>query len=205
MEVMKSKYGLLGTGIVIGVALMLVGWQIVQGSYQYQGSLIETPLPAADFELINQDGDPYRLSEQRGQIVLIFFGYTHCPDVCPLSLADYRAIKAQLGEQAGQVEYLFITVDPERDTPERMKIYVTSFDPDFTGLSGSMKALEKVWSSYGVYRAKVETGSASGYTMDHTARMYLIDPSGNWRLTYPFGFEVEKVVADLQHMLREEN
>jgi protein SCO1/2 len=200
---MKTRFGLLGIGIVIGVALMLVGWQIVQQSYRYQGSLIENPQPAPDFELTDQRGNSFPLSEQRGRLVLMFFGYTNCPDVCPLTLAEYREIKSQLGEQASQVEFVFITVDPERDTPARMNDYVSSFDPTFVGLSGEMADLEKVWSDYWVYRAKVETGSASGYAMDHTARMYLVDANGNLRLTYPYGFEVEKIVSDLRHMLRE--
>ncbi|HWQ83906.1 MAG TPA: SCO family protein, partial [Anaerolineales bacterium] len=148
---------------------------------------------------------PYQLSAQSGKAVLMFFGYTNCPDVCPLTLAEYRQIKADLGSQAARVEFVIVTVDPERDTPERMLSYVGSFDSEFIGLSGSMADLEKVWADYWIYRAKVETGSASGYAMDHTARMYLIDPAGNLRLTYPYGFEVEKIVADLQHMLREAN
>ena len=188
---------------MVGLALMLVGWQIVQQSYRYQGSLIEHPQPAPDFTLTDQSGSPFHLSEQRGQIVLMFFGYTNCPDVCPLTLAEYREIKSQLGEKADQVEFVVITVDPERDTPERMQAYVSSFDPAFIGLSGDLAEMEKVWSGYWVYRAKVETGSASGYAMDHTARMYLIDRAGDLRLTYPYGFEVEKIVADLEHMLRE--
>lgn len=202
---MKSRFGLLGIGVVIGVALMLVGWQIVQQSYRYQGSLIENPQPAPDFVLMDQNGDMFQLSEQHGKLVLLFFGYTHCPDVCPLTLAEYREIKSRLGEKASQVEFVFITVDPERDTPERMKIYVDGFDPGFLGLSGEMAMMEKVWSNYWVYRAKVETGSAGGYAMDHTARMYLVDSKGDLRLTYPYGFEVEKIVTDLEHMLREVN
>ena len=191
--------------MVIGLALMLAAWQISQQSYRYQGSLIENPEPAPDFVLTDQHGDPYQLAEQRGRLVLLFFGYTHCPDVCPLTLAEYREIKSRLGEQASQVEFIFITVDPERDTPERMYRYVNGFDPDFVGLSGDIAEMESVWSDYWVYRAKVETGSASGYAMDHSARMYLIDARGDLRLTYPYGFEIEKIVSDVQHLLREVN
>lgn len=202
---MKTRFGFLGVGIVVGIALMLVGWQIAQRSYRYQGSLIDPPLAAPDFALNDQSGSTFRLSDQRGKIVLIFFGYTNCPDVCPLTMANYRQIKSELGAQAEKVEFVLITVDPERDTPERLQGYVSSFDPQIIGLSGSLDEMQTVWESFGVYRAKVETGSASGYAMDHSARMYLIDPAGNWRLTYPYGFENEKIIADLQHLLREAN
>ena len=84
----------------------------------------------------------------------MFFGYTNCPDVCPLTLAEYREIKSRLGEKADQVEFVFITVDPDRDTPERMQAYVGSFDPAFIGLSGNLAEMEKVWSGYWVYRGK---------------------------------------------------
>lgn len=200
---MKTKYGLLGIGIVLGLALMLVGWKVLAQPYTYQGSLIDPPVPAADFQLNNQHGEPFRLSDQRGKTVLIFFGYTHCPDVCPVALSEFRQVKKQLGDLADQVEFVFITVDPERDTADVLGQYLANFDPTFIGLSGTPDQMEPVYKSYGVYHEKTETGSASGYLVDHTARMYVIDSQGNWRLTYPFGMEVEKQVEDLVHLLQE--
>jgi protein SCO1/2 len=200
---MKMNYRLLGIGIVLGLAMMLVGWRVLAQPYKYQGSLIDPPAPAADFQLTTQHGEVFRLSEQRGKIVLIFFGYTHCPDVCPVSLSEFKQIKNQLGDLADQVEFVFITVDPERDTAEYLGQYLANFDPTFIGLSGTPEQLEPVYKSYGVYHQKVETGSAAGYLVDHTARMYIIDAQGNWRLTYPFGMEVEKQVEDLVHLLRD--
>ncbi len=200
---MKTKYGLLGIGIVLGLALMLVGWKVLAQPYTYQGSLIDPPVPAADFQLNDQHGKPFKLSEQRGKTVLIFFGYTHCPDVCPVSLSEFKQIKKQLGDQADQVEFVFITVDPERDTADVLGQYLANFDPAFIGLSGTPDQMEPVYKSYGVYHEKTEAGSASGYLVNHTARMYVIDSQGNWRLTYPFGMEVEKQVEDLVHLLQE--
>ncbi len=121
---------------------------------------------------------PFRLSDQKGQIVLLFFGYTHCPDVCPVTLSHFKQIKADLGDQADQVRFVFITVDPERDTADQLSQYLPNFDPDITGLTGSRQSLESVWKSYGVYQAKQEVGSAAGYLVDHTARTYLIDQQG---------------------------
>lgn len=190
-------------GVIIGLALILVGWQIYDLTYTYQGSLIDPPLPAADFELIDQNGQPFRLSKQRGRVVLMFFGYTNCPDVCPVTLTEFKQVKQQLGKSAEDVSFVFISVDPERDTRERVKLYMNNFDSTFIGLTGDRAALEPVWKSYGVYQAQQDTGSAAGYLVDHTARVYAIDTQGNWRLTYPFGMEVEKMIADVAHLLRE--
>ena len=200
---MKTKYGLLGIGIVLGLALMLVGWKVLEQPYTYQGSLIDPPVPASDFQLNDQHGQSFRLSDQRGKTVLIFFGYTHCPDVCPVTLSEFKQIKQQLGDLANRVEFVFITVDSERDTAEVLGQYLANFDPVFIGLSGTPDQMEPVYKSYGVYHQKTETGSAAGYLVDHTAIMYVIDSNGNWRLTYPFGMDVEKQVADLVHLVKE--
>jgi protein SCO1/2 len=198
-----SKYLMLGIGVVFGLALVLAAWFLFGQNYTYQGVLIDPPAPAVDFELIDQNGNNFRLSEQEGQIVLIFFGYTHCPDVCPVTLSEYKRIKEGLKEQADSVEFVYITVDPERDTPERLKTYLDFFDPSFIGLSGDRQALEDVWAAYGVYTKKQDTGSAAGYLIDHTARTYLVDQNGSWRLNYPFGMETEKIVEDIQHLLKD--
>lgn len=200
---MKSKIGLMVAGIFIGLALVLAAWNYFQGSYTYQGSLIDPPMPAADFELTDQNGTTFRLSEQQGKVVLIFFGYTHCPDVCPVTLAEFSQIKKRLGDLAGNVEFVFITVDPERDTQEQIKKYVANFDPQFIGLTGSQAQMEPIWKDYFIYQQKQESGSAAGYLVDHTARVYAIDAQGNLRLTYPFGMETTKLVQDVEHLVRE--
>ena len=133
---------------------------------------------------------------------MIFFGYTHCPDVCPVTLSEFKQIKQQLRDKASGVEFVFITVDPERDTPDVLARYVPSFDPSFIGLTGSAAELQSVYKSYGVYAQKQEDDGQGNYSMDHTARTYLVDQQGNWRLTYPFGIEVSQVVDDLDHLLQ---
>ena len=197
-----KKYNLIAIGVVLGLVLVLVAWQIDERNYSYQGSLIEPPVHAADFSLRDQAGNTFRLSDQKGRVVLIFFGYTHCPDVCPVTLSEYKQIKQNLGDKAEQVSFLFVTVDPERDTMEQIQAYLPNYDPDFIGLTGTRDELEPVWSAYGVYQAKREAASAGGYLVDHTARIYLVDPMGNWKLTYPFGTEVGNIVNDIQHVLR---
>jgi protein SCO1/2 len=199
-----AKYGIVLIGVVIGLALTLAaGWLYLDQNYTYKGALIDPPAPAADFVLNDQHGEPFRLSDQRGKVVLIFFGYTHCPDVCPVTLSEYKQIKASLGEKADQVRFVFISVDPERDTRQRVGDYVANFDPGITGLTGERLALEPVWKSYGVYAARQELGSAAGYLVDHSARMYLIDPQGNWRLNYAFGMDANGIVQDILHLLRQ--
>lgn len=195
---MKMRFWVVG--LLFGVVIALAG---CSGSYVYQGSLIDPPAPAADFALTDQHGQPFRLSDQQGKVVLIAFGYTNCPDVCPLTLANFKEIKAELKDQVGEVQFAFVTIDPERDTQERLQAYIGSFDPEFIGLSGDMSDLESVWKSYGVYRSKRDTGSASGYAMDHTSRLYTIDKSGNLRLTFPFDMDQMAVASDLRHLAQE--
>jgi len=190
--------------LVLGiVAAAVVGITLAMSRpYQYKGSLIEPPMPAPDFSLRQGTGETFTLSEQKGSVALLFFGYTACPDVCPLTLAEMKRVKSELGRLADQVEVVFITVDPERDTPERMSQYVAGFDEKFIGLSGTEEELAPVYKGYGVYRAKRETGSAAGYLMDHTSVVYLIDPDSNLRLTYAYGTPPEAIAADIRQVLK---
>lgn len=202
---MKNKYGYLGLGLILGLALMLVGWQLFEfvRPYTYQGSLINPPPPAADFTLTDQNGTPFRLSDQQGKVVLIFFGYTNCPDVCPVTLSEFKQVRQKLGDKAQDVRFVFVTVDPERDTQEKIKKFLANFDPSIIGLTGDPAALDAVYKNYGVAHEKVDVGSAAGYLVNHTAITYAIDKRGNWRLTYPFGIEIDKMVQDINHLIQE--
>jgi protein SCO1/2 len=133
---------------------------------------------------------------------VLFFGYTSCPDVCPTTLAELKQALGQLGDQAQGVEVLFVTVDPKRDTPERMQEYVNHFNPSFIGLSGSESELSKAWNDYGIFREEVSGTSAAGYFVNHTARVTLIDPQGNLRVSFPTNTPVEDIVHDLNLLLR---
>lgn len=198
---MKS-YGIwLAVGVLAG--LMIAGGLVLTQPYTYNGSLIDPAIPAPDFVLQQAGGEEYRLSEQRGKAVVMFFGYTTCPDVCPATLAEMKQVRANLMDKDERVDYLFITVDPERDTPERMQQYLAGFDQTFIGLSAPLDVLEEVYAGYGVYRAVSEESSAAGYLVDHTSRVYVVDPSGGLRLTYPFGTAPEDIAADLRQLLKE--
>jgi len=200
-----SKLGLIIAGILVGVAISLGGflWYI-EKNYTYQGVLIEPPAAAPEFALMDQNGNRFKLGAQQGKVVLLFFGYTNCPDVCPITLSEFKKVKGILGERAGQVDFVFITVDPERDTPERIRDYLENFDPAFIGLSGTDHELETVWNAYGVYQEHMETEDSAAYPVDHSSRVYAIDKQGQWRLNYPFGMEPERIAQDVIHLLKQD-
>jgi protein SCO1/2 len=191
---------LLGLAVLIGL-LVVFGTLVYARPYVYRGTLYDPPAPVKDFTLPDQAGQPFHLGEQKGNVVLIFFGYTNCPDVCPVTLSDFRKVKEELGNEADRVRFVFVSVDPERDTPERVGRYLASFDASITGLTAPRSQLEPVWKSFGVYQAKVESGSASGYLVDHTALVYVIDPEGDLRLTFPFGMQSQEMAADVRALL----
>lgn len=167
-----------------------------------QGFEINPPTPAADFRLIDQHGRPFQLSQQRGHAVLLFFGYTHCPDVCPTTLVTFKAVKEQLGAAADRVRFVFVTVDPERDTPERLREYVGFYDPDFVGLWGTPDQMKTIQSAYGVLAQKEpDPGAPGGYWVVHTAFALLVDPQGRLRAMYPFGTPAGEIAADLRRLV----
>lgn len=196
--------------VVVGLLLVLVGGYLVGQSslfrpYAFKGHELNPVKAAPDFLLIDQNGNTLALSSLKGRAVMMFFGYTYCPDACPTTLSKFRQIKEQLGNDAQRVAFVFITVDPERDTPERLKQYLHNVDPTFIGLTGDRDLLEKVWKDYGVYAEKepAPTGSSVGYYMAHSSFTYLIDPQGNLRLIFPFDTTAQDMASDLQALLRQ--
>ncbi|MCZ7569458.1 MAG: SCO family protein [Ardenticatenaceae bacterium] len=201
---MQSKVLRLGLAAVAVVTLLAGASMLMAQPYTFHGSLINPPIPASDFILTDQHGQRFRLSDQTGHVVLLFFGYTSCPDVCPTPLTKFKQVHAQLGARADRVRFVFITVDPERDTVERMRNYVGAFDPAFVGLTGSTAELEAVWRAYGVYREKGGEEGASGYAVDHSTRIYLVDAQGRLRLTHPFGETADDLAQDTGHLVEED-
>lgn len=197
----QTRLLLFAAASIIGLALGYLGIRLFPQPYTFRGSLIEPPIPATDFTLQNYDGRPFTLSEQRGKVVLLFFGYTNCPDVCPTTLSDYRRIASQLGERAEEVVFVMVTADRERDTPEQLGTYVTAFGPEFYGLTGSKAELQAVYDGYGVFVEKEEPDSTLGYLVSHTSRVYVIDQGGSLRLTFPFGLDVQAMADDIAHLV----
>lgn len=199
---MRRSLLLLGLGIVTGLAF--AGVWLFASPYQLRGSQLEPPVSAPDFTLQSTAGGDYTLSQQSpGKVTLLFFGYTTCPDVCPATLGEMKELVTRLDDRASGVQVVFVTVDPQRDTLDKLRDYLGLFDPRFVGLSGSQAVLEKVWQSYGVYRADREVQSSTGYLVDHTARLYAVDRQGRLRLTWAFGTPVDDILADVRFLLKE--
>ncbi len=182
----------------LGLGLLLAACQ----PYQFKGAEHPADMPAEDFTLTTTEGQPFRLSDERGKIVLMFFGFTSCPDVCPTTLAEAKRILEGLGDDVENVRFVFVTVDPERDTQQRLGQYIAAFHPDIIGLRGTPEELQTVFDSYGIHVAKVPLeDSALGYTMEHTARIFLVDQKGRLRLSYAFGTPDEDILLDVQYLL----
>jgi protein SCO1/2 len=137
---------------------------------------------ARDFQLTDHNGKPRSLADFKGKAVLVFFGYTQCPDVCPTTMAEMATVMQQLGKDADRLQVLFITVDPERDTQALLAKYVPAFDPRFLGLRGDAAATAKVTKEFKVFFQKVPGKEPGSYTVDHTAGSYVFDPQGHIRL-----------------------
>ncbi|AHY55180.1 MULTISPECIES: SCO family protein [Bradyrhizobium] len=177
------------------VGLLIVFWAMGGVSKVAQPAAIGGP-----FQLTDQHGKAVTDKNLKGKPTLIFFGYTHCPDVCPTSLFEISEVLRAMGKDADKVNAVFISVDPERDTPATMKDYLSSFDPHLEGLSGDPAETAKVITSYRVYAKKVPTKDGD-YTMDHTALIYLMDRDG--RFVSPFNMKrtPEEAAADLKRYL----
>jgi protein SCO1/2 len=153
-----------------------------------------------DFVLVDHAGRTRSLADFRGKAVVMFFGYTRCPDVCPTTLAELKMVKEQLGADGDRVQVLFVTVDPERDTQELLARYVPAFDPSFIGLRGDAAATAKVAKDFRVFYQKVPGSKPDNYTVDHTAGSYVFDPQGRLRLFVRHG-NAANLVSDLRTLL----
>lgn len=166
------------------------------------GLLLDPAKPAPDFTLTDQDGQPFHLAEQQCQVLAIFVGYTQCPDVCPMTLAWMKQAYDQLGDAQDQVQYVFITADPERDTPEKLKRYLANWQAPLTGLTGSLEEVAAVWQQYGAAVAKVPLPNGN-YSVNHSAEVWLVDRTGQLRLFHLLGGSPEALANDLLWLARD--
>lgn len=156
---------------------------------------------ARDFTLADHNGQVRTLSDFRGKVVALFFGYTHCPDVCPTTLHDFAQALQTLGPLGDRVQVLFVTVDPARDTPEILREYVPAFDPRFLGLVANEAELSALVREYKVVYIKTAEKAADDYLIDHSAGTYVYDPQGRLRLLMPYGSGAEDIAHDLKVLL----
>jgi protein SCO1/2 len=169
----------------------------------FNGTFLDPPMPAHDVTLAAAEG-PVQLSDFAGDLVVLNFGYTSCPDVCPATLATLARAKDLLGEDGEGVQVVFVSVDPERDRPQRASSYAAAFDPSFVGLSGSEDAIADAASAFGVYYEKADTTATTeaGYLVDHTATVFVLDREGRARLLWSFGTDAEAMASDLRALNR---
>jgi protein SCO1 len=169
---------------------------------QFRGVDITGADYGRDFPLPDHNGRPRSIKDFAGKVVIVFFGYTQCPDVCPTSMAELAEVKKLLGKDGDRLQGIFITVDPARDTAEMLKAYMTNFDPSFLALIPTPEQLAAVAKDFKVYYKRVEGRTPTSYTMDHSAGSYMYDPQGRLRLYNRYGSGAPALAADVQLLLK---
>lgn len=161
------------------------------------GTVLDPPRPLKDFTLTNQAGKPMKLSDLRGKLALVFFGYTNCPDVCPVAVANFSQVKAALGDKASKVTFVFMSVDGKRDTPEVLTRFLSNFDPTFIGLTGEQATVIDIGTDFlTTFLPNAETG-----LVEHGTRIYLVDSQGRLRIAYQLDVSTKTIAAELLKMV----
>lgn len=197
--------------LIIGglVAGLLVGWLIITyftgnlGPPNFHGTVLQSPDTVTNFTLTSANGK-VSLSDLRGKVVLLYFGYTFCPDVCPATMVELKKAMNGLSDRDSQdIQVVMVSIDPLRDTPEILQEYVQHFHPSFIGLTGSDEEISAITTQMGVFYEKHEGSPESGYLIDHTATVIVVDKDGYLRLLYPFGTPGEEIAKDLRYLARD--
>jgi len=197
------RFALLGLGIGIGLGALFLAIRPLFGPTEWHGMVIQSYQPVTNFTLTSSNGEPVSLIDFRGKVVMLYFGYTFCPDVCPATMIELSDAMEILGDKSEDVQVVMVTLDPERDTPEVMQKYVTHFNDTFIGLTGTPEELIAVTAPMGIFYERHEGSSAAGYLIDHTATVAVLDKEGKLRLVYPFGVTGADMAADLKYLVRE--
>lgn len=187
---------------VFGVVVaLLVVPLLVAEPHEFTGTVLSNPQPAPEFTLTADTGERVSLESYRGQVVLMYFGYTFCPDICPASLAELADATDLLGDEADEVQVVMVSVDPARDTPEALSEYMDYFDPNFVGLTGTDSEIRAVADAYGVFYQAEQGTAATGYLVDHLASVFVIDRDGDWVEILSYGTTSEQIAADVRAWL----
>ena len=193
--------------LIVILCLILIGWGVIlftildnKSKSDFYGSVYEIDAP--EFTLTDHNGSEVSLADFDDKIVLLFFGYTNCPDICPMTLSVANNTVDKLGNKAKDVQVVFISVDPERDTQEKLKGYMTYFNDDFVGLTGNPEEIKEVADDYNVVYSKEEVDSASGYLIGHTSSILLIKPNGKIFLRYSqSNMDPDSIADDIEKIL----
>jgi protein SCO1/2 len=179
----------------------LIGWWNLPP--QLHGIQLQSPRVAEDFTLPTSTGETMSLSDFRGKYVVVFFGYTYCPDVCPTTLNDLQQmVKTLGGDRAEDTQVIMISVDPERDTPEQLATYLNYFDPAFIGMTGTVEEIQPVASQFGIYFERQPGSANTSYLVDHTSAVTVIDPEGHVRMIFTSGVKGEEMASDIAYLMR---
>lgn len=192
----------IGGGLLGLILLRVVSTGSIKAPHEFHGFILETPEVLGEFTLNDPAGHPVNLSDFRGQVTLVYYGYRHCPDICPATLSELTNMMETLGSKSDQVQVIMVSVDPERDSPEKLAEYVSYFHSDFIGLTGTPDELTAATVPYGIFYEKHEGTDASGYLIDHSAGVLLFDRQGYLKEMFPFGIQGEKIATDVEYFLR---
>jgi protein SCO1/2 len=188
---------------VLGVLVLLAPRSYAVQLSTGKATVLTPPQPLADFTLTGTDGAAIGLDDLRGKYTLMSFGYTHCPDVCPMTLTEYKRVKRELGDQSDEVNFVFVSVDGERDTPDLLGRYLGRFDPDFIGMTTDDDAhMREIADMFNVfYERRTLENTQAAYIVDHTASTFLINPRGEIIALYPFGTPPVDIATDIANLL----
>lgn len=200
-RILQNRLTLPVVGLVFGLSAVLALGLLLR-PHRFGGTVLQSPQMAYDFTLIGPENQPVSLHDLRGKVVMLFFGYTSCPDVCPTTLQEMGETLDLLGKRAEKVQPVFISVDPEKDTPQRMKAYLANVNPRVLGLVGDMETVTLTASQYGIFFQKRPYGTEGSYTVDHTATLLLLDEEGYLRVVYPYGTPAEEIASDVRYIMR---
>ncbi len=190
--------------LLAGVALAAVAWFVVLPRFQphvFTGTVIQSQTPAPTVDLITSTGERASLSDFEDQVLVLYFGYTFCPDVCPTTLSGLKKALDQLGGAADDVQVIMVSVDPARDSPEILGEYLSYFDPRFLGMTGTQEEIASVATVYGVFYQAEEGTVDTGYLVSHTARLMVVDRDGYLKLVMPGDVTPDQIAADLDYLL----
>jgi protein SCO1/2 len=198
-----TKFVLLAVvGLIAGISLALIARNLFT-PYEFQGGVITPPEPVRSFTLTDVEGNIYTEADFEDKVLAIYFGYTFCPDICPATMGDLASAIRQMGDDGDAVQVVMVTTDPERDTAATLADYVARFDDSFIGLTGTTEQLETIYQNYGIYVQKQEGTAETGYLVDHTSTVIVIDKNDQWRLLFPFGMTSEAMARDLGELVGE--
>jgi protein SCO1 len=186
------------------ICLLVAGTAYADQGKGFKSGTFDPPRAAPDFSLPGSTGAPVTISQFRGKVIALAFGFTYCPRICPVTLAHLATASEKLGPAAKDLQVVFVSVDPDRDTPERMKEFLSFFNPAFVGATGTPQQLEAVRQAYGVVANRAASENKKlGYEVHHSSSIYLIDRKGNIRLLTPFGKTADDILHDIKLLLQE--